>query len=314
MKRSTPRDKSSWERCTFRSIDSGRFCPTGEPKPLRVKVDLPANVLEALDAYAAEQRIGRGKALAQLLPKLLSIPSPPAQPRQISGIERQHVRLIQCRLTDPAYKWIRDRHYVPNNGAVGQSIHYLVHYRDDVVGVISGASAVWSTKPRDDFYGLSDEQTLRAAQLTGIINNSVFRLEHPAPNLASLVLAMWRKQVARDWEQLYGVKVAGFETFVIQQNLLDGRCRDGTCYRADNWECVGITAGSTKKAHGVERKHGREETVRKLVYCKRVKGVALPDQYESTWRDKERSAELGRKRRGMLPTPLETLLGRSFAE
>lgn len=312
MARSQPRERSSWSRSTFRSVTTGRFSPTGEPKPHRVKVDLPANVLQALDDYALERRIGRGRALAELLPKLLSIPEPPPKPQHINGKQRQQIRLTQCRLSDPAYKWIRDRHYIPNNGAVGQQLHYLIHYANEVVGVISGASAVWGTAARDAFFGLSDDKTLRAAQLTAIINNSVFRLEHPAPNLASTVLALWRKQIASDWEELYGVKVAGFETFVIQQNLLDGRCRDGVCYRADNWECVGITAGSTKKLHGAGNPHGREDVCRKLIYCKRIKGVPLPQSYESTWRDKERSAEQQRRRAKQLPTPLESLLGRTF--
>ena len=312
---SQPRDKGSWERCTFRSKDSGRFAPTGLPKPHRVKVDLPDNILRALDEYASSRRIGRGKALTELLPKMLSIPEPPAVPPQISGTLKSKVRLAQCRLTDPAYKWIRDRHYIPNNGAIGQQLHYLIHLDQDIVGVISGASAVWGTTGRDEFFGLSDDDEQRAIQLNGIINNNVFRLEHPAPNLASVVLAVWRKQIQKDWFELYGVRVAGFETFVIQENLIDGRCRDGVCYRADNWDCVGITAGNTKKRpKGVTGTLSREETAKKLIYCKRIKGVELPTEYKSTWRNVEAKRIQGMKRRKQMPTPLEALLGRELED
>ena len=309
----SPRDKSSWERSTFRSKSSGRFVPTGEPKPKRVKVDLPDNILAALDDYARERRIGRGRALTELLPKLLSIPEPPPPPVHIHGKLKDKVRLVQCRLSDPAYKWIRDRHYIPNNGAIGQQVNYLIHFDQDIVGVISGASAVWGTTARDEFFGVSEDEELRSVQLNGIINNNVFRLEHPAPNLASVVLAKWRKQIQEDWFELYGVRVAGFETFIIEENLRDGRCRDGTCYRADNWECVGVTAGNTKKRTGqLDEGLGRQDVVRKLVYCKRIKGVPLPTEYQSSWRDVELKRAQTLKRRKQMPTPLEAMLGRRF--
>ena len=45
-----------------------------------------------------------------------------------------NIRLEQCKRTDPRYKEIRDRHYIPNHGCIGQQIHYLVFLDDEVVG------------------------------------------------------------------------------------------------------------------------------------------------------------------------------------
>ena len=50
-----------------------------------------------------------------------------------------------------------------------------------------------------------------------------------------MVLAMWRRRIVEDWEHLYGVQVAGFETFVVEEQLWNGKTR--RCFwRADNWE------------------------------------------------------------------------------
>ena len=90
---------------------------------------------------------------------------------------------------------------------------------------------------------------------------------------------MWRKQVAVDWEIRYGVKVCGFETFVVEEPY-----RKGSMYKADNWDFVGYTNGSTKfHKHGVEKKFERRDTEKKLVFCKWIKGKQLPTQYYAVW-------------------------------
>ena len=79
--------------------------------------------------------------------------------------------------------------------------------------MISGASAVYAVKARDDYFGLNKDN--KRSGLNSIINNVVFRLEKNIKNLGSQILALWRKTIARDWEEKYGVKVHGFETFII---------------------------------------------------------------------------------------------------
>jgi hypothetical protein len=47
-------------------------------------------------------------------------------------------------------------------------------------------------------------------------------------------------QIARDWEQRYAHPVHLLETFVDPQRF------DGTCYRAANWQVIGMTTGRGK--------------------------------------------------------------------
>lgn len=188
-----------------------------------------------------------------------------------------NARLVECKRTHPVYQEIRNRHYIPNNGAVGQQIHYLIYIDKNIVGIISGGAATYAVKSRDDYFGITKDN--RKVALNGIVDNTVFRLEENLPNLGTQVLAMWRKKIAVDWETRYGVKVCGFETFIVEEPY-----RKGSMYKADNWDFVGYTCGSTKfHQSGIYKKFERIEVGKKLVFCKRIKGVELPTQYFSTW-------------------------------
>ena len=190
---------------------------------------------------------------------------------------KYEIRLQNCMRTHPAYQEIRDRHYIPNNGSVGQQIHYLIFLDKEIIGIISGGSAAYAVKSRDDYFGITKEN--RKIALNGIVDNTVFRIEKNLPNLGTQILAMWRRQIAQDWELKYGVQICGFETFIIENDT-----RKGSMYKADNWDFVGYTSGSTKfHLHGAEKKFERKETQQKLVFCKQIKGRQLPTEYFSVW-------------------------------
>ena len=179
---------------------------------------------------------------------------------------RYNVRLVRCRRSCAAYQEIRDRHYVPNHGAVGQQLHYLIYLDNRIVGIISGGSAAYAVGCRDAFFGITKDN--RQVALNSIVDNTVFRLECNVPNLGTQILRQWRKQIAEDWEAQYGVAVAGYETFVIENEN-----RKGAMYRADNWVFVGETQGNTKfHQHGIEKQFVRRDVEKKLVFCKWRRG------------------------------------------
>ena len=186
------------------------------------------------------------------------------------------ILLHRCKRTDEIYQAIRNRHYVPNRGTHGQQLHYIILLNKTPVGIISGASSVWAVKSRDEFFGLTKDNKKKG--LPSIINNVVFRLEVHLPNLATKVLAMWRRRVAADWEERYNVVVHGFETFVVETDT-----RKGTLYKADNWQLLGVTAGSTKRHKGLTNKSTRVKTEPKLIYALKVKNTQLSTEYTPTW-------------------------------
>lgn len=189
------------------------------------------------------------------------------------------ISLERVKRTHPVYQEIRDRHYVPNRGTHGQQLHYLIRVDGNVVGIISGASCVWAVKSRDEYFGLTKDN--KRVALPSIINNVVFRLEEHKKNLGTQILAVWRKRAAQDWMERYHVIVHGFETFIIEEDY-----RKGAVYKADNWDFVGVTLGSTKVHKGLENPSQRVVTTPKLVYCKKIPGTSLSTHYESTWRRK----------------------------
>jgi len=231
-------------------------------------------------------------------------PTPPLQLPELN--------LEFCRLSDHRYQNIRQRHYVPNRGVHGQQIHFLIWYKTKIVGIISGCSPVYATAKRDKFFSMTKET--RESLLNGVINNLLFRLEFHEPNLATRVLALWRRAVVEVWQDLYSVSVFGFETLVDQVRYGGGE-RPGSLYKADNWVLLGETFGNTKQ-HGPEglagglqgKKHQRRNVPKKLIYCRWVDNkvpIAIPSRYVSSWRnktpeEKNRATTLSNKRKDYL--------------
>lgn len=188
-------------------------------------------------------------------------------------------------------------------GHHGQQIHYLIWGKVDEVwqniGAISGGSGVFSCGIRDRFFGLDKfpkpKRGGTSPYLSGIIDNTLYRLELHQKNLASKVLSLWRKQVVKDWEFMYGVKPYGFETFVDEKR--SGKAgftlSKGGLYVADNWTCVGSTQGSAKDHVGKGLTGGlrgepfrRRKVPIKIAYCKWIAPFTEPQfcEYKSSWR------------------------------
>jgi Domain of unknown function (DUF4338) len=180
------------------------------------------------------------------------------------------IRLELCSRTDPRYENIREDHYVENHGCIGQQAHFLIHYNGELAGIISGASPVYATSPRDQFFGL--DKNNRGKFLQGVVNNIVFRLENHESNLATRVLCLWRNLIPHLWYEKYGSVVYGFETFVIENDS-----RKGALYKADNWTLAGTTEGATKIRNGIEKPADDwKEVTPKLVFCQWRHGFTAP--------------------------------------
>jgi len=178
--------------------------------------------------------------------------------------------LRRCSSSDYEYQQIRNRHYVPNNGAVGRQLHYLIYEKDGfmedhAIGIISAGSSVWACKDRDIFFGINQDN--RALLIQKIIDNTVFRLEKNEKNLASKILSLWRKQSVKDWIKIYGEEPIGFETFVYNHS--------GNIYKADNWKYAGISGDKEQvclsRESGGERYGKRIRNkcgISKLIFCR----------------------------------------------
>ncbi len=251
-----------------------------------------------------------------------------------------------CSSGDQRYEHIRKDHYVVHKGCHGQQIHFLVWYKGEIVGIISGGSPVFATAARDGFFKITKDN--RTKVINGIIDNVVFRLINHEKNLGSRVLSLWEKAATETWEALYGVRVFGFETFIVREGLMreqitnakdnlgralrkvvviadsEGNVRRGCMYKATNWIHAGETSGSTKGHDGVGLTGGREggkgsflrkTTPVKDVYCKWVPGYSEPIEsiYKSSWKAATREGTREEREIAKTKSTLRKgLMGRKF--
>ncbi len=135
---------------------------------------------------------------------------------------------------------ISEHHYLGYTQPVGEHLKYIAFSNDRPIACLAWSSAPWYIGARDRFIGWSSET--RQKNLYLIINNTRF-LVLPwveVAHLASHLLALNRRCVSEDWGLVYNHPVYLLETFVDTERF------QGTCYKADNWICVGKTTGRGK--------------------------------------------------------------------
>jgi hypothetical protein len=131
-------------------------------------------------------------------------------------------------------------HYLGYTRIVGAQVRYFITDGKDVLGALGFGGAAWKVACRDEFLGWSSAE--REKQLHLVVNQTRFLILPwvRCQNLATKSLAMAAKRLASDWLKLYGYRPVLMETFV------DTTRYQGTCYKAGNWACVGMTKGRSK--------------------------------------------------------------------
>lgn len=158
------------------------------------------------------------------------------------------VRLEQVRKT-PREKMfnslVNQYHYLRYTQPVGEHLKYIAFSHDRPIACLAWGSPPWHIGVRDRFIGWPKE--IRQKNLHLIANNVRFLILPwvQVSCLASYLLALNRYCLSQDWQRLYHHPVYLLETFVDTQRYR------GTCYKADNWICVGQTTGRGKlnKSH-----------------------------------------------------------------
>ena len=107
------------------------------------------------------------------------------------------------------------------------------------------ACLAWSSAPRhlgsrDRYIGWSAEARRRNIRFIAYNTRFLILPWVQVPHLASHILGKVTRALSDDWERMYGHPVYFAETFIDP-----GRFR-GTCYRAANWQLLGLTTGRGK--------------------------------------------------------------------
>ena len=134
-------------------------------------------------------------------------------------------------------KLVSTHHYLGYRPLCGAQLRYLISCEHGYVGALGFSAAALYLKARDRWIGWS--HAARQAYLRYVVANSRFVIARQVKvvNLASKVLAMAQKRLAKDWQQAYGYRPLLLETYVESKRFA------ATCYRAANWIYVGRTRG-----------------------------------------------------------------------
>ena len=149
---------------------------------------------------------------------------------------------------------MRRHHYLGFNRTAGRALRQVAEYRGRWLALLCWQASALVCGPRDQWINWA--RPIQFQRLHLIANNSRFLVlaQGRVPHLASRVLALSLRRLSSDWQRTHGHRLLLAETFVDPQRFA------GTCYRAANWQCLGLTRGFARHA-GQYRHHGHPKTV-----------------------------------------------------
>jgi len=176
-------------------------------------------------------------------PESVSIDTTPlAMPlKELGPIQIQPVRRTA---DEPLFNSLMEHHhYLAYEQPVGEHLKYLVWAQGRPIACLAWSSAPRHLGSRDRYIGWSAEA--RRQNIRFIAYNTRFLILPwvQVPHLASHILGKVTRALSDDWNRMYGHSVYFAETFIDP-----GRFR-GTCYRAANWQLLGLTTGRGKDDH-----------------------------------------------------------------
>jgi hypothetical protein len=131
-------------------------------------------------------------------------------------------------------------HYLGYTQPVGEHCKFVVYAQDRPIACLGWSSAPRHLAPRDRFIGWSAEARRKNIRLLAYNSRYLLLPWVRVQNLASHILGCMARLLPLEWERVYGHTIYYLETFVDP-----GRFR-GTCYRAANWQYLGLTTGLGK--------------------------------------------------------------------
>lgn len=134
-------------------------------------------------------------------------------------------------------------HYLAYEQPVGEHLKYLAWAQGRPIACLAWSSAPRHLGSRDRYIGWSAEARRRNIRFIAYNTRFLILPWVRVPHLASHILGKVTGALSADWERMYGHPVYFAETFIDP-----GRFR-GTCYRAANWELLGLTTGRGKNDH-----------------------------------------------------------------
>ncbi|MBO4334897.1 MAG: DUF4338 domain-containing protein, partial [Desulfovibrio sp.] len=136
----------------------------------------------------------------------------------------------------------------------GAQVKYLIESPYGILGCAVFAASALNLEERDIWIGWTREEKDQYLHYIIGMNRFLIRPMVRCTNLASYMLGKLVKQAPNDFEMNYGYRPLLIETFVDTY-------QDGSCYKASNWEEIGLTKGK-----GRSYQHGDKKVSRKKIF------------------------------------------------
>ena len=177
---------------------------------------------------------------------------------KLSDMGRVRVAVVKDKETEGLWnEYVSRYHYLGYKKPFGYFLRYFVESERCLLGCLMFAGAAKALGVRDRWIGWPEKQRLR--NLPWVINNNRF-LIFPwvrIKNFASHILGQVDRRIKDDWQQRWGYRPVLVETFVDPEHYY------GICYKAANWQYLGMTTGE-----GLVRKGKSYTTSAKMIFVK----------------------------------------------
>jgi hypothetical protein len=198
---------------------------------------------------AALPRGGGGKWTPRKLGYAVSEPNGvPQKSEELEGLELIEVKAEDGERVRIWNELILREHPLRDCRLVGRQLRYLIASPHGWLGAIGFGSSALYLQSRDEWIGWNDSQRAQHQQRVINMTRYLIRPSVRCENLASHVLGLCSRRVARDYEARYGIEPWLMETFVDRDQYA------GTCFQAANWLCVGQTLGRGRNGSKKEGK------------------------------------------------------------
>ena len=215
-------------------------------------VRLPAAVpVEAFRVSMRAQAQAQAQASSKVWPERVPVECELAD---LEGLEVVPLEAVDGKASDEWDELLERDHYLGTGPLCGGRIRYLVRSRTHgTLGALAFSGASKRLRERDNWIGWSENA--RQAHLKQVVCNSRYLIASHVrvPNLASKVLSMALSRLPEDWKSRYGDEPVLVETFVDRGRF------EGTCYKAANFEVLGMSAGRKDPFRNGKRSTGSKE-------------------------------------------------------
>jgi len=167
-----------------------------------------------------------------------------AQNDPVVGEKKREAVSVRIPL-DTETRWfdglLADKHYLGAGQPVGDYLRQVVDVEGKPVALLVWGPACYALKDRDHWIGWSKVHRLERLKL--IVQNRRFLLltdKGQSPNLASQAMGAALRVLPSQWLERFGYRP------LLAESFTDPEAYAGTCYKASNWEAVGMSAGHSR--------------------------------------------------------------------